>query len=342
MDPSNFGSFSSGGNFGGTGATGTQNGGVASGTDTIAGPQQSAPVQAQGFVGTQATQPQMVAQLQAPGSMQFQPQVVSSSTEDVVLGGAGPKKSRRGVVVGVVIASVVLLSVLAVFVIGGMANINRERSGQKFNIFANYILYGEFDNSQSLEIGDDDQYTLRGIAFYDANRAKEFYPLAMQYWDAFKNTYSKQDEEINNKIADISDELIFLDKFANSGLISGSKLLEAYYYGGEDALMDEYSKYYSDFRQDSEVFQDFMIIQDAYVASAIQLLGLYSQEGCIVDAKEDTGCVEERQLMGNEYYDDVISVDRETFQYALNVETRLVNNVIELSTLIAEENGHEN
>ena len=355
MDPSNFGSFSSGGNSGGANGINVPNNGVTSGADPTVNSSQVNPGQAQGFVGAQPVRPaqpvvsgstQQPRTVQSPMQqpMQFQPQMMTSGTEDVILGsGAEPKKSRKGLIVGIVLAMLVLVGVgiLVAFSMGNMNGVSKEKGEQNFNIFANYILYEKTDDAQDLETEDTGQYALKGLAFYEHDKAKEFYALAMKYWNSFVYTYPEQDDNVSNKINEVGNELTFLERFADNGLISNDRILEIYYNGDEDTVIEEYAKYYADFRQDAEVFSDFMTIQDTYIGNIVQLLDLYSQEGCIVDAKEDAKCVEEKQLMNNEFYIDVVNVGRETAQYVSNVENKLVDDVIELNTLITKEGGNE-
>ena len=85
-----------------------------------------------------------------------------------------------------------------------------------------------------------------------------------------------------------------------------------------------------------------MMIQDTYISNIIQLLKLYNQGGCIVDAKEDLKCIEEKQLTNNEYYAGVIDANRKTAQYISNIENELINDVIELNSLITKRDEHEN
>ena len=267
---------------------------------------------------------------------------VSSGTGDIALDGNSPKKNKKGAILIVILVIVILFGILIMFIVGNTTGVNEKNGERNFNIFANYILYGRTDDSQNLETESANPYALKGLAFYENDKAKEFYPLAMDYWNAFNNTYPKQDENITSKMTEINSELSFLDKVTNTELISGTKALEIYYRGGEDELTNEYAKYYSDFRQDSDVFRDFMIIQDTYISNIIQLLKLYNQEGCIVDAKEDLKCIEEKQLTNNEYYAGVIDVNRKTAQYISNIENELINDVIELNSLITKRDEYEN
>ena len=106
MDPSNFGSFSSGGNSGGANGINVPNNGVTSGANPIVNSLQVNPGQAQGFVGAQpiqSVQPIVSGPTQQPRTvqspmqqpMQFQPQMVASGTGDILISSSQRKRKKK-------------------------------------------------------------------------------------------------------------------------------------------------------------------------------------------------------------------------------------------------------
>ena len=331
MDPSNFGSFSSGGNFGGTGATGTQNGGVASGTGTIASPQQSAPVQAQGFVGVQAAQPQMqqsgqvgaisggarsqmiglqmaqpqivqpqmAAQSQASGSMQFQPQVVSSSTEDVVLGGAGPKKSKKGVVVGVVIAVLVLVGVGVGAMLLSRKNTAVEllKSEDTFNTYANYLLFGNATDVAVDANLDDVRETVYALDCEDKTHSecKEFFEEAKILLDNFRSSDYKGSLS-EEYILEVEDYILLFDEYYSYivfDVMDDDAVLARYMEDGYDGTIEYIEKYYNDLVNSDDAFLanygGYEIERTKVIVDNIKEL---EQAGCIVNGQNDRACME--------------------------------------------------
>ena len=345
MDPSNFGSFSSGGNFGGTGATGTQNGGVASGTGTIASPQQSAPVQAQGFVGAQAAQPQMqqsgqvgaipggarsqmfglqmaqpqivqpqmATQPQALGSMQFQPQMVSSSTEDVVLGGAGPKKSRRGVIVGVVIAVLVLVGVG----VGAMFLVNRSDNsspkGQNelvassfgaYKYYANFLVYGA-ENDE--DISDDVLWERQDVvtdvmAFYSIEERLTYADTLQGLYGNFSELFSGVDlaekfgedsDLVKSLYESVGAGVDSLSQYIRNGNVLSSSIARAYLDNGSDGVLNLLNEAYGDMENlGDSIYDRFVAAKRSEAEAMILLYDYYSSIGCIADGVLDELCVE--------------------------------------------------
>ncbi|MBQ2643354.1 hypothetical protein IJG11_00340 [Candidatus Saccharibacteria bacterium] len=323
MDPSNFGSFSSGGNFGGAGATGTQNGGVASGTDTIASPQQSAPVQAQGFVGVQVAQPQMVAQPQAPGSMQFQPQVVSSSTEDVVLGGAGPKKSRRGVVVGVVIAGLVLIGLG----VGAILSFNGDimMSGlatNSFEDFVGYMMSGGNANSDVADFDAESAYAVDNFYYRSGTEeGKEYFRQLNQRWENFVKN-SKENENEEDLIAKIGDGVKVMDIYAEKGIIPGEEVLRRYISGGEDGARTYFLEYFASDDAVSDMEMQYLVYQDDYLDDVLDMIRIYGENGCIIDDGVNEACIEEKGLYNSGEYQQMMRAAQVLRDYVMEIKNQ--------------------
>lgn len=312
MDPSNFGSFSSGGNSGGANGINVPNNGVTSGANPTVNSSQVNPGQAQGFVGAQpiqSVQPVVSGPTQQPRtvqspmqqSMQFQPQMMSSGAEDVLLGsGAEPKKSRKGLIVGIVLAMLVLVGVGAGAMLFSKKNTANEiaKSKDTFNAYANYLLFGDaVDNAIDVEIND------AGSAVYALDcenktqaECKDFFEEAKKLLDNFRNSNYKEGLS-EESISEVENYFSIFDeyyKYIVFGEMNDDAVLALYVENGYDGAIEYVENYYSDLINSDDTFLasygNYGVEKTKILIDNIREL---EQAGCIVDGQNDQKCMED-------------------------------------------------
>lgn len=291
MDPSNFGSFSSGGNSGATGNAGVPNGGVTPGTNPAANPQQVNPVQTQGFGGAQQMDQvsQSTSVFQQPQPSQFQPQTVAPNTGDIVLGGGTkPKKFKKGLVLAIIIFLIIITGGLtAYFLTRNNANNNAvsvqtlaSNYREAFNEYANYILYGK----DSLE---DIAGTYESGVFYSIWQAADeedagFFNKSKVLFDNIAIQLQKQENEMDFVFFDnYSDIFNFYYLYNTVPRISSMSILEKYLQDGKESTSEYINDSYKVFDESSGLAQVYSRNQKEADLLTLDQINVAYSNGCI-------------------------------------------------------------
>lgn len=232
----------------------------------------------------QMTQTQFSTQPQFP----MRPQVVASGTGDVVLGGVEPKKSKRGLIVVIVLCLMISVAGLVAYVFN--RNTNRDTGSvqtlagnyrEAFNEYANYILYGK----DSL---NDIENSYQPDVFYAIWQAADekdeaFFSRSRTLFDnvvkQLGNSGGNIDLVLFNSYASIFD---FYYLYNTVPKVSSADILEKYLQSGKEATSEYINSSYKIFEESSDLAQLYGQNQ-----KEIDLLTLDQ-----VDAAYSNGCIE--------------------------------------------------
>ena len=384
MDPSNFGSFSSGGSFGGAGVSGTPNNGVAAGTNPTVNPEQSNPVSAQGFVGAQTVQPQMQSarpvipgvrprvgggvqtgaqaqqQMQVMGSqtqapiqqpMQFQSQMVSSGEGDVFLSGVEPKKSKKGLIVGIVVSALVLVGAGIYFVLqnsnnGVLVGSSTAETKTLLNKYSNYLLY---QTESDEDVGNDvvtwpSNKIDDSLAVVDEGSKVMYFDTLISLFNVFSENYyndvsfkkSLSEDELklidglidNNKSA-----LEALKIYAITPNLSMEDMVGLYLEQGVNKMMGDVDSIYADLTlSGNQLISNYGAAKIDLASKVGELYLKYDSYGCINNGMLADDCVR------NNAVGDTLISEQEALLTDVNnlddMEWHMVNDVTGLSQML--------
>ena len=338
MDPSNFGSFSSGGNSGGANGINVPNNGVTSGANPTVNSSQVNPGQAQGFVGAQPVRPaqpvvsgptQQPRTVQSPMQqpMQFQPQMVASGTGDILISSSqrkSPPKKKFIVSIVIVLVLIVIVSVVT-FLWSNNVDITKSSTNieDSFNRYANYYFYGDEK--------DDDSWRE-----FDSTKMTSYYYTYLQSADTYLDLFAKLKEKyklFQDKIksefkSDLYDEsyidyygmlLDFVAKYYTEQPLTRVDILNAYLNGGEESA-NKYIKESASQFEDIGNFSDlnYYDLSLKWGNENLLLIKLYERQGCLTLDSIDYSCAaiqynESNEIISqeittiNKYMDMIIS-----------------------------------
>lgn len=318
MDPSNFGSFSSGGNSGATGNAGVSNGGVASGTNPAANPQQVNPVQTQGFGGAQQMgqvyQPTSVFQQPQPSqfrqSQQFSTQPPVISNDSIILSPDNTKSKKKSILITVIIVGGLILVATLFFIFKPWDNSSVLRTQNSLNLsvqaytnYANYLIYGINDNNPiNDEVVWETQSILRDVA--DSSSLEE----RSQYVDELSELYNRFSEQFDNAnfIAENEEdnELLYslyesnssgvrsLVNYFKAGRLSSNEIAKEYLKSGKDNVLDLVESTYQLDSNQSDAYSRFVTAKRLEAQRISSVYDYYSGVGCISGEVLQEECVE--------------------------------------------------
>lgn len=292
MDPSNFGSFSSGGNSGATGNSGVPNGGVAPGTNPAANPQQVNPVQTQGFGGAQQMGQvyQSTSVFQQPQPSQFQPQTVASGG-DVVLDGGASRKKFLVKIISIGLLVLVICGILIYFIVNNITN-DRAASNvsvspvkESFNKYVNYVLSGE-DNGK----GVDKTFIESSVPYFESldNTEKEKYvEIASQKFENFSELY--YDELGGYSLEDIE---TYFEQYASINPFTENDIIIEYVAEGKERTQDTVNSLFNSIRLSdmNEKLDQYIDAEKLLAKTWLSIIINADEAGCVDTSEIVPGC----------------------------------------------------
>lgn len=229
----------------------------------------------------QMTQTQFSTQPQFP----MRPQVVASGTGDVVLGGVEPKKSKRGLIAGIIVVFFVfILAGFAVYyhVDNNVATVqtNAKSYREAFNEYANYILYGKESVNDIVEpVGNTTYYAVWSAA---DEKNVDFFNEAEDLLEIFKNWQERPHDELLESLIDrYSDVFDFYYLYSVEPVVSSDRIMELYIDSGKDVATEYIKRNYKAFEESSKLAQTYAFDQEKIDLSILEQIDVAYANGCI-------------------------------------------------------------
>lgn len=212
---------------------------------------------------------------------------------------SGQKKSKKGVVIGLVIVVICVFVGLAAFLIlrntisdSGTSTLADAKN--KFSQYATYLLYGEVRNelTGSYEVGQayelDKQFESSAYNALYWDRAKELLSGAVLALSSVDNGSSLQ-----SVLSGYQNEFLFLSDWVRLGELSTDSLLSKYYSSGIDStkqsIQDHYATLLESPNSNLSDLANQKITQLQYYAETLEY---YIRSGCIVNQDINEVCIE--------------------------------------------------
>ena len=240
----------------------------------------------------QMTQTQFSTQPQFP----MRPQVVVSGTGDVVLGGVEPKKSKRGLIVVIVLCLMISVVGLVAYVFN--RNTNRDTGSvqtlagnyrEAFNEYANYILYGK----DSL---NDIENSYQPDVFYAIWQAADekdeaFFDKSKVLFGNITNQLQKQENSIDFiAFNDYANTFDFYYLYNTVPKISSADILEKYLQNGKEAVSEYINSSYEAFEESSDLAQSYGRGQKEIDLLTLDQIDIAHANGCIENGAINQSC----------------------------------------------------
>lgn len=235
---------------------------------------------------------------------QFSPQSTTSPAApnmgDIILSDTPPQKSKKGLVIALVLATLVLVGVGVGVMLLSKKNTANEiaKSKDTFNVYANYLLFGDsVDNA--IDVGLND--TEGAIYALDCKNktqieCKEFFEEAKKLLDNFGNSNYKEGLSEEDTL-EVENYFSIFDEYYNYivfGEMNDDAILALYVENGYDGSIKYVEKYYSDLVNSDDTFLvnygNYGIAKTKILIDNIREL---DQAGCIVDGQNDQECMED-------------------------------------------------
>ena len=222
-------------------------------------PQQSQPV-------IQTSTPQQpVPQMQGP---------ISSGSGDIVLP-TSEKKSKKGLIIGVVVGAIVVLCV-SVALILNFGNFGSKQF-DSFNVFANYFLYGK-DSDEEIN-----GYFEYGASYFintlsSTDQISSFLQEVMEKYNKYLEVTSGSLYEESQEYAAILELYVYLNNYPVPGL--GGIISE--FVENSDDLASNIGQYFNSFDGAKYTLtQEYGQSMEAMAMEVIKALSIYDNKGCI-------------------------------------------------------------
>lgn len=278
-----------------------------------------------------------------PSGMEFQG-VVSSGSDDIVIGGVEPKKNRKPMIIALALVGVlaVVAIVLGVVMMSGGGkgggNVDEEDLSlqESFNLYANYLLYGEkkTDDITGEVSGDQDYavYNYNGDFSYD--EAEE---LLGNLNDIIRYYYNEDGKVFDNTYLGrmlLSDEsaLLFLKAYSSDSEYDNERLTELLLRSGFDAALEEVSNNVKRFEDDS-MYLDYKEAREKYNGIFLYRVSIFNENGCFEDGLLNGKCAKSIK------FDDEHSSERleELLSAILDIVHEAINELINDVYIVRDE-----
>ena len=266
-----------------------------------------------------APQPQPISQLH-----QFQPQTQSqfpaqstsiiSGTGDITLNNTPPKKSKKGLIIAIIVA-MIIIGVSALFLVIGTIN-----KGTQEDLFGNFISYLENGNNSNVDMADfnaDDIYAIDTYYYSDNKEERRLYFEQLdQLWTKFTESYKSED----SLVKEIDNSLSIVKLYVDKGIVPIEEILKQYIENGESGVRSYFSNYYTLSNDVSDMEMQFLSYQDDYIKDALSFIQLYYINGCIINNTVNEVCIEEKNLYSEKEYKQMMLTLQSIRNFVNNAE----------------------
>ncbi|MBO7718134.1 hypothetical protein J6S37_01400 [Candidatus Saccharibacteria bacterium] len=218
---------------------------------------------------------------------------ISSGSGDIVLNN-GEKKSKKGLLVGGLVALVVLAIVLVVVLIVLRPRISNQVKG-RFNAFANYVLYGEEKNTEinpELDLSYDYYFVNNDDKVEVYDKTEELFGKFIAAYGDYSGEDLPGKQYLNDRIRGEKELLAFMRAFAFKNKITFSDLLAKFREGGKEGALAYAEQYYElPSSEENSYTESFLEDYDYWVEDVLGLLDFYNSNGCLVEESEMAACI---------------------------------------------------
>ena len=234
---------------------------------------------------------------------QFSPQSTTSPAApnmgDIILSDTPPQKSKKGLVIALVLFVIILASGLGVyFFISQNAKNTANTTTQTlasnyreaFNEYANYILYGKDSTDNIIVPSDNDIYYAIWLAADEKNVG--FFDKAKNLLDNFLNWQEKSSNELLEAlIIRYSDIFDFYYLYNIKPRIPISYIAESYINEGKDTTAKYIEENYEAFKNSSELAQTYGSKQKEIDLSILEQTEIAHKNGCVENNVPNQECL---------------------------------------------------
>ena len=227
---------------------------------------------------------------------------------DIILQADG-KKPKNGVIIGLVIGFVVVVVAVSVFLLVGMPkgksvpdqdgkNTTVRNYQEAFNVYANYYLFGEEGEKDTVEWGltkvsafqpaYDESLELVGEEDNDMTSQLVLY---FNTFEEFYSDLSNKTDYLTGLVENNSSTLAFLDAYYGNGITTRTEMIEKYASEGESAviqMINGKANAYED--TDSGTGDDVKALVYELGNDQLGIIKQYDENGCLIDGVVDYGC----------------------------------------------------
>ena len=278
---------------------------------------------------------------QASQFQQFSSQPTTTNAGDIVLLSAPTKKSKRGLIIGILI----LIILLAIAGVGfwffnqksnNYSEYTNETDLQVFNRFINYYTDNENSPEDFEPLNNDNIYAAKRILYSSSTEEKrDYFSQLYNLWQIFRDKYTPTGSDVGS-LEKVDDYLSLLYLYVDKGFISDKTLLDEYIKGGDEsvrAYCDEY--YVSDIKR-TDAINSFLFLQSEHVDILLSVLDTAKEKGCIKEGVLDTECLSQSGITGTYQYEKLSQFEGEIRQYISQSEADLRESIVKLSYSIKE------
>ena len=223
--------------------------------------------------------------------------------DDIILN-SSPKKSKKGLIIGIVIAAVVLIGIGAAYLLlRGNGTLSTSNTGKEnFYRYINYLLYGE-DSTTELTGEYDADATAEIYAMLSSDH-KKMVPYAdnlNSFWNGFSDTTNNfvLDNEVTKNDYDKRVKFI-VTYFDNYVKMNENKIEELAKTSTAENISKVLDDYFAQFEQyDFEEVKTFVKSGRLFYNSVIEMYQLMKESGCDLDGDAVGNKCDEQKIFGN-------------------------------------------
>ncbi len=257
------------------------------------------------------------------------------SSDDIILPSSNPKPKgdKKPLIIGaIVLAGAAVIAGIVLLMTGAFNNnsgsVEATDAKGKFNIYANYLLFGEDSKENIPDFDQNELYTFENI-FNQMNENNEEVTNEpseenLQYinnlknlFDDFYNAYSAQNSEVSESVNEYKDSLDFIYAYVNFVPPSDEEILST----ANSNLAKFYQVFYDLGSSIGEEYADYSL---KITENVVELAKIYEEAGCDFnqDPEAATTCLENANL------------SEESINKLSDINTILSDNESEMITLI--------
>ena len=266
----------------------------------------------------------------SPSGMEFQG-VVSSGSDDIVIGGVEPKKSKKPMIIALALVGVLAVVAIVLGVVmmsgGGKGGGSVDSLKTAFNKYANYALYGV----ESTEDIDGDVEAMLDYAFVEGRNdefsMEKMKELFVEFKELVENS-ELEDEDLKDTVGYNWGNLLFLELTREVKPYTNDQLLKMLLADGYTVAVNKVDSYYDKYEQSESVrARNYAEAKEKRDKIVLYRYNEYSKNGCIKDGVIDEVCAS-GVAFGEEYGDEAMK------QYAREANSSYASRNLDFAGLV--------
>ena len=268
-------------------------------------------------------------------------------TGDIVLAASGKKaKKWPFVVLGLVVFAALAAMGAWMMTRGGG---EEETIRGKFNVYANYILYGEESNNELTSTYDaENSYKIEDILNDSGiEEQRSYFAKVTEYWKNFVDDYNTStdtgdadnleyvvDTYINLSVKNLE----FLTQYVNLEKLSAEMIMTMYLANGKEYVENYIAQQYKNFiDSENSLMQEYAGYEMEYLQITIDQMEMLENAGCVTNGTIDDECANSDSVgFGDEYW-----ATHENPLYLLRYEKNMINSsanaIVQYCFVISDE-----